>query len=107
MDLRGYKVLVEPFDSEGTLRGRVLMQDDDVRFSAPDMMRFRKEAVSAVEFYLSACEAAGRQPAPPVKQAEWVALSDQQRERLRERAKAGKKTVSRVLNEIVTESLGA
>ena len=107
MELRGYKVLVEPFDSEGTLRGRVLMQDDDIRFSAPDMVRFRKEAVSAVEFYLSACEAAGREPAPPVAQAEWVALSERQREVLRKQAKASKKTVSRVLSDIVSESLGA
>ena len=107
MELRGYKVLVEPFDSDGPLRGRVLMQDDDVRFSATDMVRFRKEAASAVDFYLSACEAAGRQPAPPVAHAEWVPLSEAQRESLRKRAKAGKKTVSRVLNEIVSESLGA
>ena len=105
MVYRDYTVLIEPSSTESSLRGRAVMLNDEVTFSAPDMGRFRKEAAAAIDFYLAACESAGRPADPPAGKPEWVVLSDSQANEVRKRAKEANVSVSRVLSQLIGEAL--
>lgn len=104
MKYRGYQVMMEPRD-DGTLSGRVVMSRDEITFTAPDLGRFRREAESAIDFYLSACEETGREPDSADAIGFLTVLPPDQAERLTQAASRQRVSPSQLISQILSKAV--
>ena len=102
---RGYQVLIEPNAGGDGLTGRVVMPRDVVTFTAPDMTRLRREAESAIEFYLESCEQAGRQPDKPDGRGFLTIFAPEDADAIASLARKQKTSPERVIEALVRERL--
>ena len=105
MNYRGYEILIEPRPGGEGLTGRVATTRDEITFSAPDMMRLKREAESAIDFYLASCEQSGREPDSPDGSGYLTVLPPKEAKQLEEEARRRRVSIPHLIAELVKSAL--